>query len=101
VIGFLEKFRYLAAVFVVLSAPAFGFFALVPLFFCDSGPLSSCVRWAAFIAAIPIVQIASLVTSWILLHKRRYLAVSACLMILSVLPAVIPIAFLARKLLQH
>jgi hypothetical protein len=100
VIDFLEKFRYLAAVLVVLSVPAFGFFAIIPLLFCDSGPLSSCVRWAAYILAIPTFQIVSLVTGWIFLQKRRYPPVSACLMILSTLPALAPIWFLAKKLLR-
>jgi hypothetical protein len=91
----------MAAVAVVLSIPAFGFFALTPLFFCDSGPLSACFRWAAFIAGIPIVQVASLAIGWIFLHKRRYLRVSASLMILSALPAFLPIWFLANAMLQR
>jgi hypothetical protein len=100
-IDFLEKFRYLAAVLVALCVPAFGFFALTPLFFCDAGPLSSCVRFAACIIAIPILQIASLVTSWIFLQTRRYLPVAAGLMILSVLPALVPLGFVANALLWH
>jgi hypothetical protein len=101
VIDFLEKFRYLAAVLVVLSVPAFGVFALTPLLFCDNGPLSSCVRWAVYILGIPTFQIASLVISWILLLKRRYIPVSACLMILSVLPSAATIWLLTKLLLRH
>jgi hypothetical protein len=49
--------------------------------------------------AIHVFEFASLVTSWIFLHKRRYIPVCACLMILSVVPSVAAIWFLAGTLL--
>ena len=49
VIRFLEGFKYRAAVVVALSVPVFGLLAFIALVFCDSGPVSLCVRWAAFI----------------------------------------------------
>jgi len=98
-INFLEKFRYLAAVLVALSVPAFGIFAIVPVLFCDAGPLSSCVRSAACVLGIPIFQIASLVISWVFLKRRRYLPVSAVLMVLSVLPALGALCFLIAQML--
>lgn len=100
-IDFLQKFRYLAAVLAALCIPAYGFFAIIPLLFCDSGPLSACVRWSAYILCIPTLQIACLVTGWTFLHKRRYIPVSACLLSLSVLPALAPAWFLARRLLSR
>jgi hypothetical protein len=100
VIDFLEKFRYLAVVLVALSIPSFAFIALIALLFCDAGPLSSCVRWCLYILSVPIFQAASLAIGWIFLRKRRYLPVSACLMILSALPALVPIGFLIQKLLK-
>jgi hypothetical protein len=97
VIDFLEKFRYLAVVLVALSIPAFGFIAFIAMLFCDAGPLSTCVRFAACTLGVPIVQAASLVTGWIFLRRRRYLPVSACLMIFSVLPPLGLIWFLIVK----
>ena len=97
-IDFLEKFRYLAAVLVLLSVPAFAVFALTPVLFCDQGPLSPCLRWAAYILGIPLLQTASLVAGWIYLRKRRYILVSAGLMILSTLPALVALFFLATVL---
>jgi len=65
VIDFLEKFRYLAAVLVLLSVPAFVIFAVIPVLFCDQGPFSSRLGFAAYVLEIPILQTASLVTPWI------------------------------------
>ena len=90
-INFLEKFRYLAAVLVALSIPAFGCFAGVRVLFCDAGPMSSCIRSAVLILGIPTFQIASLVTGWVFLRKRRHLPISAVLIVLSVIPSFFPI----------
>lgn len=96
-IGFLGKFRFVAAVLVILSIPAYGLFALIPMLFCDSGPLSTCVRIAIGLVSIPICQIVVLVIGWVLFAKRRHLRVSATLMILSALPAFGPIVLLMKK----
>jgi hypothetical protein len=91
VITFLGGFKYLAAVLVALSVPAFGLVALTMLMFCDHGPVAACFLRAALIVAISVAQIISLVTAWSFLKKRHRIALSAGLMTLSVLPVLVAI----------
>ncbi|MGD0830112.1 MAG: hypothetical protein ABR907_04155 [Terracidiphilus sp.] len=96
-IDFLERYKFLALTVVVLSAPAFAFFSLGPLLFCDAGPVSTCLRWAGFFLAIPVIQIASLTTAWILHRKQRCLSLSTALMALSVAPALFWVYLFFRR----
>jgi CBS domain containing-hemolysin-like protein len=96
-IDFLERFKYLALVIVVLSVPAFAFIAFMVILFCDSGPISLCFRVAGIIIAVPVAQVSSLVMAWIMLKKRRYIFVSAGLMLFSILPPIAGIVFFIRR----
>ena len=96
-IEILEKFKFLAVLAVVISIPISAVFALTAVAFCDVGPFSACVRFAGSVLAIPAAQIASLVVAWIFLKKKRYLRLSAGLMIVSVLPLVLFTLFLVAR----
>ena len=92
-ITFLEGFKYLAAGIVAISVPGFGLVALTFLMFCDHGPFFICFLRMALTGGIAIAQVVILVRAWTLLKQRQHPRLSAGLMILSILPVPLAIAF--------
>lgn len=92
-IAFLEVFKYLAAGVVALSVPCFGLVALTFLMFCDHGPLLMCFLRMALAGGIAVAQVVILVKAWTLLKHRQRPRLSAGLMLLSILPVPLAIAF--------
>jgi hypothetical protein len=92
-ITFLEGFKYLAAGVVAISVPGFGLVALTFLMFCDHGPFFMCFLRMALTGGIAIAQVVILVRAWTLLKQRQHPRLSAGLMILSILPVPLAIAF--------
>jgi hypothetical protein len=92
-ITFLEVFKYLAAGIVALSVPGFGLVALSFLMFCDHGPLIICFLRTALAGGIAIAQVVILLKAWTLLKQRQRPGLSAGLMLLSILPVPLAIAF--------
>ena len=95
-ITFLEGFKYLAAGVVALSVPVFGLVALTFLMFCDHGPFLLCFLRMALTGGIAIAQVVVLVKAWTLLKQRKHPRLSAGLMVLSILPVPLAIAFYMR-----
>jgi hypothetical protein len=92
-IAFLEGFKYLAAGIVAISVLGFGLVALTFLMFCDHGPFFMCFLRMALTGGIAIAQVVILVRAWTLLKQRQHPRLSAGLMILSILPVPLAIAF--------
>jgi hypothetical protein len=92
-ITFLEVFKYLAAGIVALSVPGFGLVALSFLMFCDHGPFIWCFLRMALAGGIAIAQVVILLKAWTLLKQRQRPRLSAGLMLLSILPVPLAIAF--------
>jgi hypothetical protein len=92
-ITFLEGFKYFAAGVVAISVPGFGLVALTFLMFCDHGPFFMCFLRMALTGGIAIAQVVILVRAWTLLKQRQHPRLSAGLMILSILPVPLAIAF--------
>ena len=95
-ITFLEGFKYLAAAIVAISVPGFGLVALTFLMFCDHGPFFMCFLRTALTGGIAVAQVVILVKAWTLLKQRQHPRLSAGLMILSILPVPLAIAFYIR-----
>jgi hypothetical protein len=95
-VSVLKGLTYPAMVIVGISVPVFGLMCLTFLMFCDHEPFLICFSRMAAAAAVPVLQIASLIKALSLIKQHRRLPLSAALMLLAGLPLVLIAGWFAK-----